>query len=115
MCLTVSPAMQTKLSQERLRRAQAIIAAGSIEHALAAGTLPKRIDTTLSEVIVLGLLRQDVRIFFCVLGHGSTEIGEVLRIYQQAGLVRVCGVRSEIEASHAAMACVGSRAKRPQW
>lgn len=104
MCQTVSPAKQKEVSQERLSRAQAIAAAGSIEHALAAGTLPKRIDTTLSEAIILGLLRQDVRIFLCVLGHGSTEIGEVLRIYQQAGLVRVCGVRSEIEASHAATA-----------
>ena len=53
---------------------------------------------------VLGLLRQQVRTFFCVLGHGSTEVGEVLRVYAQAGLVRVCGVRSEIEASHAATA-----------
>jgi len=31
-------------------------------------------------------------------------VGEVLRVYQEAGLVRVCGVRSEIEASHAATA-----------
>ena len=100
MSLTISPAMQAELSQERLRRAQAIAAARSIKHALAAGTLPKRIDTTLSEAIVLGLLCQDVRIFLCVLGHGSTEIGEVLRIYQQAGLVRVCGVRSEMAAGN---------------
>ena len=50
--------------------------------------------------------------FFCVFGHGSTEIGEVLRIYQDAGLVRVCGVRSEIEASHAAAAsALGARRK----
>jgi 3D-(3,5/4)-trihydroxycyclohexane-1,2-dione acylhydrolase (decyclizing) len=104
MCLTVSPAMQKGLTQERLKRAQAIAVAGSITYALASGTLPGRIDTTLSEAIVLGLLRQDVRTFLCVLGHGSTEIGEVLRIYHQAGLVRVCNVRSEIEASHAATA-----------
>jgi 3D-(3,5/4)-trihydroxycyclohexane-1,2-dione acylhydrolase (decyclizing) len=104
MCQTVSPAMQKGLTQERLKRAQAIAVAGSITHALASGTLPGRIDTTLSEAIVLGLLRQDVRTFLCVLGHGSTEIGEVLRIYHQAGLVRVCNVRSEIEASHAATA-----------
>ena len=45
-----------------------------------------------------------MRVFISVLGHGSTEIGEVLRIYQEAGLVRVAGVRSEIEASHAAAA-----------
>ncbi len=53
---------------------------------------------------MLGLLRQEVRIFFTVFGHGSTEVGEVLRVYQEAGLVRVYGLRSEIEASHAATA-----------
>ncbi len=68
------------------------------------GILPGRADLTLSEVLVLGLLRQGVNIYFSVFGHGSTEIGEVLRIYQQAGLVKVFGVRSETEASHAASA-----------
>jgi 3D-(3,5/4)-trihydroxycyclohexane-1,2-dione acylhydrolase (decyclizing) len=68
------------------------------------GELPPRIDLTLSEALVLGLIRQKVNIFFTVLGHGSTEVGEVLRIYQHMGLVRVYGLRSEIEASHAATA-----------
>jgi 3D-(3,5/4)-trihydroxycyclohexane-1,2-dione acylhydrolase (decyclizing) len=72
--------------------------------ALAQGRLPSRLDLTLSEALVLGLLRQDVKIFFTVFGHGSTEVGEVLRVYQAAGLVKVYGVRSEIEASHAATA-----------
>ncbi len=72
--------------------------------AFAANTLPHRTDLTLSEALVLGLLKQDVRIFFTVLGHGSTEVGEVLRVYQKAGLIKVYGVRSEIEASHAAAA-----------
>ena len=67
-------------------------------------TLPARLSLTLSEALVIGLLRQGVKTFLSVLGHGSTEIGEVLRIYQQAGLLRVCGLRSEIEASHAAAA-----------
>ena len=71
---------------------------------LAQGTLPARLSLTLSEALVIGLLRQGVKTFLAVLGHGSTEIGEVLRIYQQAGLLRVCGLRSEIEASHAAAA-----------
>ena len=71
---------------------------------LAQGTLPARLSLTLSEALVIGLLRQGVKTFLTVLGHGSTEIGEVLRIYQQAGLLRVCGLRSEIEASHAAAA-----------
>ncbi len=72
--------------------------------ARAAGLLPRRVDLSLSEAVVLGLLQQDVRIFFAVFGHGSTELAEVLRIYQEAGVVRVLDVRSEIEASHAAAA-----------
>ncbi|MGD0706924.1 MAG: thiamine pyrophosphate-dependent enzyme [Anaerolineaceae bacterium] len=76
------------------------------EHAAAFShsNLPHRLDLTLSEALVIGLLRQGVKTYFTVLGHGSTEVGEVLRIYQQAGLVNVYGLRSEIEASHAAAA-----------
>jgi len=94
----------SSLVQDREKRAAAIARAGGIEPALASGALPRRADMTLSEALVLGLLRQNVRIFLSVLGHGSTEIGEVLRVYEQAGLVRTCGVRHEIEASHAATA-----------
>src|SRR5512139_3307407 len=76
------------------------------EHAaaFARNTLPTHLDLTLSEALVLGLLKQNVKVFLTVLGHGSTEIGEVLRMYQEAGLLRVHGLRSEIEASHAATA-----------
>ena len=77
-----------------------------MQHAaiFAQDTLPHNLDLTLSEALVLGLLRQNVKTYFTVFGHGSTEVGEVLRIYQEAGLMKVCGVRSEIEASHAAAA-----------
>ena len=77
-----------------------------LEHAalLTQGLLPQHLDLTLSEALVIGLLRQGVKSFLAVFGHGSTEIGEVLRIYQGAGLLKVYGVRSEIEASHAATA-----------
>jgi 3D-(3,5/4)-trihydroxycyclohexane-1,2-dione acylhydrolase (decyclizing) len=95
---------QRHLAADRAARANAIATAGGIEPALASGALPRFIDATLSEIIVLGLLRQGVRVYFAVLGHGSTEIGEALRVYQNAGLVRVCNVRSEIEGSHAATA-----------
>jgi 3D-(3,5/4)-trihydroxycyclohexane-1,2-dione acylhydrolase (decyclizing) len=76
------------------------------EHAAAyaRALLPDRLDLTLSEALVLGLLKQNVRKYFTVFGHGSTEIGEVLRIYQDAGVLQVYGLRSEIEASHAAAA-----------
>ncbi|MCG8632363.1 MAG: thiamine pyrophosphate-dependent enzyme, partial [Desulfobacterales bacterium] len=88
----------------REKRAAAIAAAGSLDRALAAGTLPGRSDLTLAEFIVLGLIRQDVKTFIGILGHGSTEIADVLRTYEQAGLVRMYGVRHETEAVHAATA-----------
>jgi 3D-(3,5/4)-trihydroxycyclohexane-1,2-dione acylhydrolase (decyclizing) len=91
-------------SARRLERARAIAVAGSVDAALAGGSLPAVIDTTVAEALVIGLLRQGVRTFFAVLGHGSTEVGEVLRLYEQAGVLRTVGVRSEISASHAAMA-----------
>ena len=89
------------LARLRRERAETIVAAGGLGRALQSGALPKRIDTTLSEAIVLGLLRQSVHKFVGVFGHGSTEIGEVLRIYEDVGLVQTYAVRHEIEAAHA--------------
>jgi 3D-(3,5/4)-trihydroxycyclohexane-1,2-dione acylhydrolase (decyclizing) len=92
------------ITQARAERAATIARHGSLEAARVQGLIPRRVDLTLSEALVLGLLQQGVRTYFAVFGHGSTEIGEVLRVYQEAGLVRVLAVRSEIEASHAAAA-----------
>ena len=88
----------------RQERVKAIVKHGSVDAALSSAGYPRRHDLTLSEAVVLGLLRQDVRTYFAVFGHGSTVVAEVLRVYQEAGLVRVLNVRSEIEASHAAAA-----------
>ena len=93
-----------EITKQRAERAAVIASAGSLSAAIEQGTMPKRLGLTLSEALVLGLLRQDVKVFFVVFGHGSTEVGEVLRVYQQAGLLRVFSVRNEIEASHAATA-----------
>ena len=89
---------------ERAQRARAIVTHGGLDAAIAAGAIPQRLQVTLSEALVLGLVRQDVTTFVTVLGHGSTELGEVLRIYAQAGAVRVFPVRHETEAAHAATA-----------
>ena len=59
---------------------------------------------SLVELVVLGLLEQDVRTYVGVLGHGSTALGEVLRIYEAAGAVRFLALRHETEAAHAASA-----------
>jgi 3D-(3,5/4)-trihydroxycyclohexane-1,2-dione acylhydrolase (decyclizing) len=53
---------------------------------------------------VLGLLLQDVRDFFVILGHGSTDLGEALRVYEQAGALRTRAFRNEVEMVHAATA-----------
>lgn len=92
------------LAQVRFNRALRIKEAGSLQQAIATGKLSRFQDISVSEAMVLGLLQQGVRKYITVFGHGTTEIGEVLRIYQQAGLVRVFNVRNEIEASHAATA-----------
>jgi len=89
---------------DRAARARAVARAGGVREALMCGGLPKRLDVTLSEAVVLGLLAQDVRTFLCVLGHGSTDVGEVLRVYEEAGVLRTCCVRHETAASHAAAA-----------
>lgn len=93
-----------ELTRQRTERAATIAQSEGLEAALALGQIPAVAGLTLSEALVLGLLRQGVQVYFAVFGHGSTEVGEVLRIYQAAGLVQVFGVRSEIEASHAATA-----------
>jgi len=92
------------IQNQRKERASVISVAGSLRAARQSSNIPRKVDLTLSEAIVLGLIDQGVQIFYTVFGHGSTEVGEVLRIYHEAGVVKVYGVRSEIEASHAAAA-----------
>jgi 3D-(3,5/4)-trihydroxycyclohexane-1,2-dione acylhydrolase (decyclizing) len=94
----------SELTSQRIERARAIADAGSIEKAVESGLFPRRVDLTLSEALVLGLIRQGVRRFIGIFGHGSTEIGEVLRIYEGTGLVKTFPVRHETEATHAATA-----------
>ena len=91
-------------AQEPSARAAAIAAHGSLRAAIDAGAIPATVTASLAELVVLGLLEQDVRTYVGVLGHGSTTVGEVLRIYEAAGVVRLAAVRHETEAAHAASA-----------
>lgn len=91
-------------SSARAARARAVADAGGLDAALGSGALPTRVDVTLSEALVLGLLRQGVRRYVVVLGHGSTDLGEVLRVYEAAGALRTHAVRHEVAAAHAATA-----------
>ncbi|HEY6754206.1 MAG TPA: thiamine pyrophosphate-dependent enzyme [Pseudolabrys sp.] len=84
-------------------RARAIARAGGVEAALAKG-LPRLAECTLSEALVLGLLKQGVRKYLAIFGHGSTDLGNVLRIYEEEGATRTINCRNEVEMAHAATA-----------
>jgi 3D-(3,5/4)-trihydroxycyclohexane-1,2-dione acylhydrolase (decyclizing) len=86
------------------RRARAIALAGGFAQALSSGVLPRSVETSLSEALVLGLLKQGVRTFFAIFGHGSTAIADVLRIYDEEGVTRTINCRNEVEMAHAATA-----------
>lgn len=83
-------------------RARAVAAAGGIDAALATGVLPALASMSLVEALVLGLLRQGLRKYFVIFGHGNTALGEVLRLYEAAGVVRVWQFRNEVAMAHAA-------------
>ncbi|MBI3435411.1 MAG: thiamine pyrophosphate-binding protein, partial [Proteobacteria bacterium] len=85
-------------------RARAIRASGSIDAAVSGGAIAKLIETTLSEALVLGLLKQGVRKYLAIFGHGSTDLGEVLRVYDAEGVTRTFNCRNEVAMAHAATA-----------
>ena len=66
--------------------------------------LPRNVDVTLSEGIILGLLKQNVKKYFAIFGHGSTDFAEILRIYEKFGVTKTFNFRNEIEMTHAATA-----------
>jgi thiamine pyrophosphate-dependent acetolactate synthase large subunit-like protein len=85
----------------RQERAAAIAKYGGIDNAIAAHAIPQFVDISVSEAIVLGLLKQGVKKFCAIFGHGTTDIAEVLRVYEEAGLVRTFNVRHETAGAHA--------------
>jgi 3D-(3,5/4)-trihydroxycyclohexane-1,2-dione acylhydrolase (decyclizing) len=97
-------AAETDMRHAMRTRARVIRTAGSLDAALAAGTLPKLIDTTLSEALVLGLLKQGVTKYLAIFGHGSTDLGEVLRIYDEEKVTRTFNCRNEVAMAHTATA-----------
>ncbi|MBQ0059505.1 MAG: thiamine pyrophosphate-binding protein [Lachnospiraceae bacterium] len=86
--------------EERRARAKALKEYGTLQAAVAAGALDQFQDVSLSEAIVLGLANQGVRHFIGIFGHGMTDVGEALRIYEEEGVVRTVNTRNEVEASH---------------
>ncbi len=91
----------THITSERKRRVAAIAETGSLTAAVHAGLLPQFMDITSNEALVLGLLNQGIRKYIGIFGHGSTDLAEILRIYQPAGL-ETYAVHHEVLAAHAA-------------
>ncbi|MDD9983084.1 MAG: thiamine pyrophosphate-binding protein, partial [Gammaproteobacteria bacterium] len=85
-------------------RAAWIVEAGGLNAAIDAGRLGEPIALPLAEALVLGLMRQGVRKYLAIFGHGSTAIGEVLRVYQDHDLVQCWQFRNEVAMAHAATA-----------
>ena len=77
---------------------------GGVNAVVEAGLLSNTVSMGLTEVLVLGLIRQGVTKFLMILGHGSTEFGETLRVYESAGLVKGFQFRNEVEMAHTATA-----------
>src|SRR5471032_2972765 len=86
------------------QRARAIAGAGGVMNAIAAGTLNASLDVTVSEALVLALLRQNVSKYLGILGHGTTDLGNILRIYSEEGVTRFFQCRNEVAMAHAATA-----------
>lgn len=98
------PAVMLLGTNGQKARADAIARAGSLQQALTSGALPQSLNLTLSEALVLGLLKQGVSKYLAIFGHGSTDLGEVLRIYTEAGVTKVYNFRNEVEMAHAGTA-----------
>ncbi|MFL6663020.1 MAG: thiamine pyrophosphate-dependent enzyme [Rhizobacter sp.] len=102
--LTDTPAVLLGGTTGQRARAEAIARAGGLAAALEQGLLPRSLDLTLSEAVVLGLLKQGVSKYLAIFGHGCTDLGEVLRVYTEAGATKVFNFRNEVEMAHAGTA-----------
>jgi 3D-(3,5/4)-trihydroxycyclohexane-1,2-dione acylhydrolase (decyclizing) len=98
------PPLHVKRLEAMEQRAKAIAGAGGLDKALEGGAIPRQVEVTLSEGLVLGLLKQGVTKYLAVFGHGSTDLAEVLRVYEGAGLTRTFNFRHETAMAHAATA-----------
>ena len=85
-----------------IERARCIAESGGLLSALENKKISPKISCSLSEGIVLGLLKQNVCKYLVIFGHGSTDLGEVLRIYDEAGVTSTFNFRNEIAMAHAA-------------
>lgn len=101
-----------QLEKEIRARAEKIMASGTVD-ILATPQNGGIIELTLSEALVVALLKQKVTQFYAIFGHGSTDLGEVLRLYHEEGVLSVINCRNEVEMAHAATAYAWVHGKTP--
>jgi 3D-(3,5/4)-trihydroxycyclohexane-1,2-dione acylhydrolase (decyclizing) len=106
-------AHEPKRIEQDIRARAAKIAAGSSVNVLITPENGGVLDLTLSEALVIALLKQEVTQFYAIFGHGSTDLGEVLRLYHEEGVVSVVNCRNEVEMAHAATAYAWVYGKTP--
>ena len=92
------------IPRTRMERAAWLAGRGGLAAALDGYDSEEPVTLPVTEALVLGLLRQGVSKYLVIFGHGSTELGETLRVYEAAGLVRCHQFRNEVEMSHAGTA-----------
>lgn len=104
---------ETDLSSDMRTRARLIASAGNIGAALADNSMDAIQTVSLSEALVLGLLKQGVRKYLAIFGHGSTDLGEVLRVYEEEGVTRTFNCRNEVAMAHTATALAWQYGETP--
>lgn len=85
-------------------RATSLANARSVAEAFETTEFRDLTEWPVTEALIAGLIKQGVKKFLAIFGHGSTALGDMLRIYEEAGAIRVFQFRNEVEMSHAGTA-----------
>ena len=101
-------AIVAQLAQTRQERAQQIAAAGDL------GVLGRRIDTTVSEALVLGLWLQGVRTFFASLATARLRSARSCGFIRMRGWCASVGCAAKSRRRTRPRLCAGCAAKRPR-
>ena len=105
--------LDNDVTRQARARARAIAKAGGLAQAVESGALAGSLDVTVSEALVLALLRQGVSKYLGILGHGTTDLGEILRAYTEEGVTRFFQCRNEVSMAHAATALAWAFGETP--
>ncbi len=105
--------LDSEVTRQARVRAHTIASAGGLRQAIESGALPHTLEVTTSEALVLALLRQGVTKYLGILGHGTTDLGEILRAYTEEGVTRFFQCRNEVAMAHAATALAWAFGETP--